>query len=265
MTTRSAGSPRPASSPSFRYRRPTAAHSASRPARTATCGSPNALPTRSAGSRRPASSRNFRFRRPPAFPTDIAAGTDGNLWFTEALGNQIGRITTVGVVTEFPTPTADSAPYGITTGPDGNLWFTENLGNKIGRITLAQPSTLELADGRIEITVEWQSSTDTGSGHPVVLTESAGYFWFFDPANVEVLVKVVDACADYGQEWLFAGGLTDLGVTMKVKNTHNGIYKTYTNPKGTPFLPIQDTATSLILGCPPPQPSGTSPTDRSSE
>ncbi len=127
------------------------------------------------------------------------------------------------------------------------------------------PDALCLADGRLEITVEWQSSTGAGSGHPVALTESAGYFWFFDQANVEVLVKVVDACADYGQEWVFAGGLTDLGVTMKVKNTHSGIYKTYINPKGTPFLPIQDTATSLIVGCPPPQPSGTGPTDGGSE
>ena len=198
----------------------------------------------------------------------IAAGPDGNLWFSEASANAIGRITTAGVLTDFPMfaiPAPNGFPHGIAAGSDGNLWFTENLGNKFGRITLAQPSTLELADGRIEITVEWQSSTGTGSGHPVVLTESAGYFWFFDPANVEVLVKVVDACADYGQEWLFAGGLTDLGVTMKVKNTRTGIYKTYTNPEGTPFLPIQDTATSLILGCPPPQPSGTRPPDGRSQ
>ena len=125
--------------------------------------------------------------------------------------------------------------------------------------------TLCLAGGRFEITVEWQTSTDSGSGHPVVLTESAGYFWFFDPANIEVLVQVVDACADYGQEWVFAAGLTDLGVTMKVKNTHTGIYKTYSNPKGTPFQPIQDAATSLILGCSPSQPSETRPADRRSK
>ena len=51
--------------------------------------------------------------------------------------NQIGRITTAGVVTEFPIPTAGSFPTGIATGPDDNLWFTEELGNKIGRITPA--------------------------------------------------------------------------------------------------------------------------------
>ena len=49
--------------------------------------------------------------------------------------NQIGRITTAGVITEFPLPRSDSNPGGITAGPDGNLWFTELTANKIGRIT----------------------------------------------------------------------------------------------------------------------------------
>jgi hypothetical protein len=32
-----------------------------------------------------------------------------------------GRITTAGVVTEFPIPTFDSQPFGIAAGPDGGL------------------------------------------------------------------------------------------------------------------------------------------------
>ena len=67
----------------------------------------------------------------------IAAGPDGNLWFTEYSGNNIGRITTAGVITDFPIPTAGSEPFCIAAGPDGNLWFTEQLGNNIGRITTA--------------------------------------------------------------------------------------------------------------------------------
>ncbi len=76
-------------------------------------------------------------------PLGIAAGPDGNLWFTEELGNQIGRITPAGKITEFTLPTncGDSTfgcqPFGITAGPDGNLWFAELNGNRIGRITPA--------------------------------------------------------------------------------------------------------------------------------
>jgi streptogramin lyase len=70
-------------------------------------------------------------------PTGIIRGPDGNLWFTEYMGNRIGRITPTGRVTEFPLPTANSAPLGITNGPDGNLWFTETDAKQIGRITVA--------------------------------------------------------------------------------------------------------------------------------
>jgi len=74
-----------------------------------------------------------------AEPYGIAAGPDGNLWFTEyeVNHNNIGRITTTGVVTEFAIPTAGSGPTDVAAGPDGNLWFTELQGNKIGRITVA--------------------------------------------------------------------------------------------------------------------------------
>jgi streptogramin lyase len=73
-------------------------------------------------------------------PTTITSGPDGNLWFTEAAGNKIGRITPAGRIQEFSLPTTcnDSmgcSPTGITAGPDGNLWFTEATGNRIGRIT----------------------------------------------------------------------------------------------------------------------------------
>jgi len=68
-------------------------------------------------------------------PNGIAAGSDGNLWFTEYTTNKIGRITPAGVITEFNVPTANSAPRQIAAGPDGNLWFTEFSSNKIGKIT----------------------------------------------------------------------------------------------------------------------------------
>ena len=70
-------------------------------------------------------------------PDGIAAGSDGALWFTEASGDKIGRISTTGAVTEFGIPTSSSLPQYITAGTDGALWFTEVNANKIGRITTA--------------------------------------------------------------------------------------------------------------------------------
>jgi len=69
----------------------------------------------------------------------ITAGPNGTIWFTEygPNGNNIGRITLSGTVTEFSIPTKNSQPSAIAAAPDGNLWFTEENpnANKIGRIT----------------------------------------------------------------------------------------------------------------------------------
>jgi hypothetical protein len=75
----------------------------------------------------------FPVPTPTSYPAGITAGPDGNLWFTEGGGNQIGQITPDGRVTEFPVPTPSSFPYGIMAGPDGNLWFTEFGANQVGR------------------------------------------------------------------------------------------------------------------------------------
>jgi len=72
-------------------------------------------------------------------PESIELGPDGALWFTETAGNKIGRITTAGVITEYPLNgrAQTGSPWDIIIGPDGAMWFTETLGNKIGRITTA--------------------------------------------------------------------------------------------------------------------------------
>ena len=75
-------------------------------------------------------------------PNGIAAGPDGNVWFTESAdsANKIGRISPSGVVTEFPIPTAASEAFGITAGPDGNLWYADSGSDRIGKITPAGAS-----------------------------------------------------------------------------------------------------------------------------
>ena len=68
-----------------------------------------------------------------SFPTEIASGADGALWYPNRAGFSIGRISTTGEVESFATPPEADYPYGITAGPDGALWFTSSFA--IGRIT----------------------------------------------------------------------------------------------------------------------------------
>jgi streptogramin lyase len=72
---------------------------------------------------------------PGGEPTAIAAGADGNLWFTERAADKIGRITPSGQITEYPIPTAGAEPTSIAAGPEGSLWFTERAADAIARIT----------------------------------------------------------------------------------------------------------------------------------
>ena len=59
---------------------------------------------------------------------------DGALWFSQAGGNRVARMTLDGEVTEFPIPSADSQPRAMALHPDGSIWFVETGANALGRI-----------------------------------------------------------------------------------------------------------------------------------
>jgi hypothetical protein len=118
---------------------------------------------------------------------------------------------------------------------------------------LAAPGELVLG-GRFRVTAAWRTAAGTTcAGIPVPLTAESGYFHFFDPANPEVFVKLVDACAaPFDRFWFFAAGLTDVEVELVVEDTLTGEERRYTSPQGVAFAPIQDTdafATCDVEGC----------------
>jgi virginiamycin B lyase len=83
-----------------------------------------------------------------AQPAGIAAGPDGALWFLEGRekDSAIARITTAGVLTEFPLEATEQEKaeelgglFGagsVVAGPDGRIWFAHQPGS-IGRISTA--------------------------------------------------------------------------------------------------------------------------------
>jgi hypothetical protein len=106
------------------------------------------------------------------------------------------------------------------------------------------PSTTALClnRDRYRVSAVWQLADGTrGEGQAVQLTTETGYFWFFSSNNLELFVKVLDACSSFQRTWVFASGLTDVGVTVTVTDTRTSTTNTYNNPIGTPFPPIQDT------------------------
>jgi streptogramin lyase len=81
-----------------------------------------------------------------SWPTNITAGPEKSLWFSEEFVGSIGRVSTDGAITEFPDSNGQETE-GITQGGDGNIWFTEPGANMIGRMTPAGASTVYAIDG----------------------------------------------------------------------------------------------------------------------
>lgn len=96
------------------------------------------------------------------------------------------------------------------------------------------PAELDLLAGRYRVTVEWRDprSGDTGVGRAVPGSDNTGYFWFFRPGNVELVVKVLDGTPVNGHRWVFYGGLTDVEYTLHVVDLVAGTERRYRHAPG---------------------------------
>lgn len=135
----------------------------------------------------------------------------------------------------------------ITNGPLAN-------GVPLGTFTITRLDTppgpaLELRDGRFRVTATYRDfELERGDGQPVGLTSETGFFWFFSAENLEVVVKIIDGCGFNNNFWVFASGLTNVEVELRVEDTTTGQVNVYSNNLGDAFLPIQDT--SAFATCP---------------
>src|ERR1700691_2480151 len=66
----------------------------------------------------------------------MTSGPDGALWFTNPGNNTIGRISTLGTVTDYRGHGISNS-WAITTGSDGALWTGNWNTHSISRITTA--------------------------------------------------------------------------------------------------------------------------------
>jgi plastocyanin len=108
---------------------------------------------------------------------------------------------------------------------------------------IADSLTLCLNGARFQVRVNWRvpSQGTSGVGTGVALTGDTGYFWFFSPNNIELVLKVVDGRAFNGMFWVFYGALSDVEYTITVTDTAIGTVKTYSNPSGN-LASVADTA-----------------------
>jgi photosystem II stability/assembly factor-like uncharacterized protein len=111
------------------------------------------------------------------------------------------------------------------------------------------PTTLCLGGDRFRLEVFWRAANlgTSGIGQAVPLTADTGYFWFFQPTNVELVIKVLDARSFSGHFWVFYGALSNVEYTIIVTDTETGEQKTYFNPQNN-LASVADTAAFPLGG-----------------
>lgn len=109
-------------------------------------------------------------------------------------------------------------------------------------VRVPESSALDVLSGRFRLGVQFVDANVARVATSRPLTAASGYFWFFEPDNVEVLVKMIDACSLTDRFWLFATGLTNVGTALRVEDLSASSSRTYLTLGGAAFPPILDTA-----------------------
>ena len=119
-----------------------------------------------------------------------------------------------------------TGPYTLTANASGSPTCTPSA------------TTMCLNNDRFAVSATYTTGTSSGQASAVKLTSDSGYLTFFSASNIEVVIKVLDACGLNSRYWVYAGGLTNVNTVITVCDTKSGTVKTYTNPANTLFQPI---------------------------
>lgn len=139
---------------------------------------------------------------------------------------------------QSPQGLENQSPVGSLTSTGPELYattYSQLYRAAPGSACAAGPTNLCLSSGRFRVSVSWTASNigESGEGQTMPLTADTGAFWFFQPSNIELVVKVLDGRAINGHYWVFFGALSKVGYTITVTDTTTGAERTYTNPEGT--------------------------------
>jgi hypothetical protein len=106
-------------------------------------------------------------------------------------------------------------------------------------------TALCLHEGRFRVEVAWEEfQGGSGAGRPIPLPgrDDSGLFWFFHPENVELTVKVLDACPLDGHWWVFLASGSTVEYEVTVTDTAADRSVSYRNELGEVPRLVADTA-----------------------
>jgi len=124
-------------------------------------------------------------------PYGITSATDGNLYFTCNTYDQVGQITTSGVITYDSVPTWGPVGIpGIVQATDGNLYFTDLGDSYLRKI---DPSSWQHYVGDPYTNLSPSNGWGANAAHPgSIIDDGNGNVWFTDGANGSLIRLEVD-------------------------------------------------------------------------
>lgn len=107
-------------------------------------------------------------------------------------------------------------------------------------------SILCIQDERFQLRAFWRTNptpgtTTDGAAGVAGSSDNSGLFWFFSPANWEIMVKVLNGCGLNNRYWLFSAATTNVYYRMEVFDVRAGEQKIYFNYPGPPAPAVTDT------------------------
>ena len=152
---------------------------------------------------------------------------------------------TYTIAAESLNPISSSGPHtGLyllaVTGCQGSTGGGGG-GGGIGNGTCGSATAACLQGDRFKVSVSWSANGTSGDATAIRMTSDTSYFWFFNSANVELVVKVLDGRSINNHFWVFYGALSNTQYTITVFDTVSGQTRQYTNPSGQ-FASVGDTA-----------------------
>ena len=135
----------------------------------------------------------------------------------------------------------NSVPYSFRLAAemeDGEHRYSEEENAMIGLIggpCRNDEQHLCLQNGRFEVQTHWANpyvSGDSGlaTAARVDHSDESGLFWFFEPSNIELVIKVLDGRWWNDNYWVFFGALSDVEYWISVRDVVTGSQRTYHNP-----------------------------------
>ncbi len=130
----------------------------------------------------------------------------------------------------------------LTNGTLPSAVYFDNVFVSKGETCVGTETVACLNKDRFRLSATWEKRDGTrGWARVVELTDDSAYLWFFQPTNIEMVAKVLDACSFSPNFWVFAAGLTNVKTDVVIFDTLTGESWTHNNPQGEAFAPVQDT------------------------